>query len=611
MPAILRNGVLAALAGLIWLLLAAPAMAESRPVAYSEFLSHVQQGRVAAVAISGQSLRATYQDGSVGLVTLPPGSRNLPALLIQYGAKVEFLPAPAAGAGSLLLRLLPPALIIGVILWLSRQGAGRGSGLLSVEQSPARLYRPGSDRVTMRDVAGMDEVKEELQEVVDFLRDASRYRALGARIPKGILLSGPPGTGKTLLARAVAGEAGVPFLSISGSDFVEMYAGVGAARVRSLFEKARQNAPCIVFVDEIDAVARQRGAGLGGGAEERDQTINQLLVEMDGFTPTEGIIVMAATNRIDILDGAVLRPGRFDRQILVDPPDRQGRREILSVHARNKPLGPDVSLDRVASLTTGFTGADLANLLNEAALLAARQQKRQIGMAELTQAFERVVTGGPARHRLMSEEGRRRIAYHEAGHALVGRWLEGPDHVVKMTITPRGRALGYVMYQPGEDRHLHTRQEMLNRLAGLLAGRAAEEIALGEGSTGAADDLERATAMARAMVTQWGMHPAVGPVRTQEASAEQTQRQVDAAVRALVSEAHRRAHELLGGNREALERVAAALMERESMEGAELEELLSGEPAVEPVASEPLRERPERPLAPPGHTGDAIPLIGD
>lgn len=583
MPATARVWALSLLAGAIFLLaLASTALAETRQVPYSEFLGHIKQGQVVEASVAGRALRAVYQDGSIGLVHLPESSDGLPSMMIQYGVAVTFDLAESGGPGSFLFRLVPPFLILGGILWWSRQGTGRGArGILSVEQSPARLYQPGTDRVTMHDVAGMEEVKEELQEVVDFLRDADRYQALGARIPRGILLSGPPGTGKTLLARAVAGEAGVPFLTMSGSDFVEMYAGVGAARVRALFEKARQHAPCIVFIDEIDAVARQRGGGLGGGGEERDQTINQLLVEMDGFTTTEGIIIMAATNRLDILDPAVLRPGRFDRQILVHAPDRQGRAAILAVHARHKPLSPELSLERVAAMTTGFTGADLANLLNEAALLAARWRKRLIGMTEVTQAYERVVTGGPARNRVISRESRLRIAYHEAGHALMGRWLEGPEHVVKISIVPRGRAMGYVMYHPGEDRHLLGREEMLRRLACLLAGRAAEEIALGEGSSGAGDDLDRATAMARAMVAEWGMHPAIGPMRTEEsrrsALSDRTQRAVDEAVRALVTEGYEQAFALLSANRDALERLTAALVERETLEGTDLERLLADE----------------------------------
>ncbi|MFZ5823025.1 MAG: ATP-dependent zinc metalloprotease FtsH [Bacillota bacterium] len=600
MPVTVRRWVLSLVAGAILVLMLAPtALAETRQVPYSEFLGHIKQGLVAEATIAGKALQAVYHDGSIGLVYLPEAVGSLPSMMIQYGVKVSFEEAQRGGLGDLLVRLIPPFLILAAVLWFSRQQTERGTrGLLSVEQSPARLYRPGADRVTMRDVAGMEEVKEELQEVVDFLRDGERYRALGARIPRGILLSGPPGTGKTLLARAVAGEAGVPFLTISGSDFVEMYAGTGAARVRALFEKGRKHAPCIIFVDEIDAVARQRGVSMGGGSEERDQTINQLLVEMDGFTSGEGIIVMAATNRLDILDPAILRPGRFDRQIVIHPPDREGREAILAVHARKKPLRDDLSLAQVAAMTTGFTGAELANLLNEAALLAARGRKQQISMDEVTQAYERVVTGGPARKRAMSEEGRLRIACHEAGHALLGRWLEGPQHVLKISIVPRGQALGYVMYQPGEDRHLLGRQEALQRLACLLAGRAAEEVAFGEGSSGAADDLERATAMARSMVAEWGMHPAIGPMRTaafrhEETLSEQTQRAVDEAVRSLVTEGYQRARALLGENRATLMRVAGALMEREAMEGADLERILAEESPSPPDMAAAAAESPE------------------
>ena len=563
------------------------AQAETQPVtiSYSRFLADLSHGRVAEAVIAEASLRTRYHDGTIGVVTLPPGSGYLPNRLVQHGVTVRFATPDASSFAGILIRLMPPLLVLMVIIYMSRREADQGSrGVLSVEQSPAQIYRPGSAPVTMGDVAGMDEVKEELQEVIDFLRDPNRYRSLGARIPRGILLWGPPGTGKTLLARAVAGEAGVVFLSIAGSEFVELYAGVGASRVRSVFERARKFAPCILFVDEIDAVAKQRQGGSGGGLEERDQTLNQLLVEMDGFTPSEGVIVMAATNRIDVLDSAVLRPGRFDRQIVVDPPDRAGRLAILRVHSRGKPLGRDVDLERIAAVTTGFTGADLANLLNEAALLAARSHAPWIDMADLLQAYERVVTGGPARRRQSSPEALRRIAYHEAGHALVGRRLEGPGRIVKVSIVPRGRAMGYVMQEPGEDQHLHSRRELLNRLAGLLAGRAAEELALGEGSSGAADDLERATAIARSMVAEWGMSPAIGPVRTagpaSEAApaCEATQRRVDQAVQQLVTEGYRRAQAILAAERESLERLANLLLERESLDGTQVERLLEPAP---------------------------------
>ncbi|HYF80887.1 MAG TPA: ATP-dependent zinc metalloprotease FtsH, partial [Symbiobacteriaceae bacterium] len=483
-----------------------------------------------------------------------------------------------------------PIAVVGGIIWLmnGQQNSSGGAGqVFSFGQSRARLYAPGEKPVTMRDVAGIPEAKEELWEVVDFLRSPDRYRELGARIPKGVMLYGPPGTGKTLLARAVAGEAGVPFFSISGSDFVEIFAGVGASRVRDLFVKARKYAPCIIFVDEIDAVGRQRGVSMSGGSDEREQTLNQLLVEMDGFDTAEHIIVMAATNRLDILDGALLRPGRFDRQISVDPPDRLGRKEILQVHALGKPLAADVDLDRIAAMTTGFTGADLANLLNEAALLSARRRHQAIGMGEIRQAYERVVTGGPAQRKTLAPDEKVRIAYHEAGHAVVSRQLTYVDPIEKVTIVPRGRALGYVMYQPQEDKNLHTRTEITDRIVSLLGGRAAEEALLGEVSTGAADDLERATALARRMVTDLGMSPELGPVKLKLDPApvfgsmgappvsDRTAVVIDEVVRQLVTEAYAKALALVREKRLELDRVANALLEQESLDGHEVESLLA------------------------------------
>lgn len=563
----------------ILLLLAPGALAESRSVPYSHFVRHVQQRQVVSARVTGQSLEAQYRDGSTAAVTMPPGDGRLPTLLVQYGVRVEYGEPQQLDLWRFMLRLLPPVLILGAILWLTRRETERGGGLLSVEQSPARLYRPGSDPVTLQDVAGMDEVKAELQEVIDFLAEPERFMELGARIPRGILLAGPPGTGKTLLARAVAGEAGVPFLSASGSDFVEMFAGTGAARVRALFAKARESAPCILFIDEIDALARQRGVSIGGGAEEREQTINQLLVEMDGFGTIEGVILMAATNRADILDPAVLRPGRFDRQIQIEPPDRQGRKQILAVHARSKPIGDDVVWDDLAGLTPGFTGADLANLMNEAALLAVREGRSEIGWSAFTSALDRIAAGGPARRITYSAQDRMRVAYHEAGHAVVGRCLRGPGSLVRVSILPHGRSLGHVLYKAGEDIHLHKRGDLEQRLAELLAGRAAEEIAFGEVSTGAADDLERATDLARQMVTRWGMDPEIGPMTLRPADGEQAEAAVhaiDRALQGLLQHAAQRARGFLEAHRAALDRLAEALLERERLEGAEADALIGG-----------------------------------
>jgi cell division protease FtsH len=576
--------------GMLGLLLLAPLLSAA-PMPernYSDFVQDVSQGRVGSVLIAGNSLTATYQDNKQFRVSLPPQDLSLQQRLLAKGVNIQYAEQSGGSGWSLVLSILVPVAIIGALFWyMNSQGAGGAGQVFSFGQSRARLYAPGEKPVTMQDVAGVPEAKEELWEVVDFLRTPDRYRELGARIPRGVMLWGPPGTGKTLLARAVAGEAGVPFFSISGSDFVEMFAGVGASRVRDLFAKARQNAPCIIFVDEIDAVGRQRGVSISGGTDEREQTLNQLLVEMDGFDTKENLIVMAATNRLDILDQALLRPGRFDRQICVDPPDREGRREILKVHAQNKPLAEDVELDRVAAMTVGFTGADLANLLNEAALLAARHRQEAVGMSELRQAYERVVTGGPAQKRTMTPAERHRIAFHEAGHAIVSRNLTHADPIEKITIVPRGRALGYVMYQPREDKSLYSRTEILDRMVALLGGRAAEEVLLGEISTGAADDLERATAMARRMVTELGMSSTIGPVAMKldpspvygsmgvKPVSDRTVVTVDEAVREFVTEAYQRATALVREKQADLERVAHALLDRESIEGSELDRLLA------------------------------------
>jgi len=559
---------------------------QTASVPYSQFVRDVQTRQVVSVRITGDELEAVYRDGTRAAVTLPPGDVRLQSLLLQYGVQVEYSQPADPTLLRTLVRLAPPLLALGAILWLSRREMGRGGGILFVERSPARLYHPGGDAVTMRDVAGLDEVKAELQEVVDFLREPERYAVLGARIPRGILLSGPPGTGKTLLARAVAGEAGVAFLSASGSDFVELFAGTGAARVRALFERARKLAPCIVFIDEIDALARRRGVIPGGGAEEREQTLNQLLVEMDGFHTTDGVIVMAATNRPDVLDPAILRPGRFDRQLTVDPPDRKGREAILAVHARSKPLSPSVALAELARLTPGFTGADLANLLNEAALLAVREGRREIGWEQVIRALERVASGGPTRRVGYSRADRLRVAYHEAGHALAGICLRGPGQLVRVTVLPHGRSYGHTLFRDAEEeRHLHTRQDAMDRLTELLAGRAAEELILGEPQAGAADDLERATELARLMVTRWGMHPDIGPLRVGQAEqepGEESLRAADRAMRSLMDEALARARGLLAARRQALERVAAALLEQERLEGPAVEALVAVDNTAEP-----------------------------
>ncbi|MCX7780963.1 MAG: ATP-dependent zinc metalloprotease FtsH, partial [Negativicutes bacterium] len=477
------------------------------------------------------------------------------------------------------------------------------------------LHTEDKTKVTFNDVAGADEAKQELEEVVEFLKHPKKFNDLGARIPKGVLLFGPPGTGKTLLARAVAGEAGVPFFSISGSDFVEMFVGVGASRVRDLFEQAKKNAPCIVFIDEIDAVGRQRGAGLGGGHDEREQTLNQLLVEMDGFGVNEGIIIIAATNRPDILDPALLRPGRFDRQIVVDKPDVKGRLEILKVHTRGKPLAKNISLEVLARRTPGFTGADLSNLVNEAALLAARRNKKRIEMTELEEAVERVVAGPERKSKVISDKEKKLTAYHEAGHALVGMMLTHTDPVHKVSIIPRGRAGGYTLMLPKEDRYYATRSELLDQLKTLLGGRVAEALVLGEISTGAQNDLERATELVRKMITEFGMSEVLGPItfgRRQEQVflgrdiardrnySEEVAYAIDKEVRRLIEDAYAKTEQMLKENMEKLHLIAAALLERETLEGEELEQLLKNghiqdkntdaeeeQPAVAPVQALP------------------------
>jgi cell division protease FtsH len=508
-------------------------------------------------------------------------------------AGVDLSADPQKGSAFLgvILNLLPILLLIGIFLFIFHQGQGGGNRVMSFGRAKARQVTKDQPKTTFEDVAGVDEAIEELREVKEYLENPVKFQAMGAKIPKGVLLYGPPGTGKTLLARAVAGEAGVPFFSISGSDFVEMFVGVGAARVRDLFEQAKQSAPAIVFIDEIDAVGRHRGAGLGGGHDEREQTLNQLLVEMDGFDARTGVILMAATNRPDILDPALLRPGRFDRQVVIDRPDLEGRRGILKVHGRGKPLDPDVDLDVVARRTPGFTGADLANVMNEGALLAARRTKRTITMWELEEAIDRVMAGPERRTRLISEREKRVIAYHEAGHALVAHVLPNADPVHKISIIPRGRALGYTQTLPTEDKFLVTRSEMIDELTMLLGGRVAEEMVIGDITTGAQNDLERATKIARGMVTEFGMSDEIGPLTlgqrqgevflgrdfaSQPDYSDRVAFEIDSEVRRLIDEAHDEALEILQARRGKLDEIAMGLIERETIEKDELVRLLEG-----------------------------------
>jgi cell division protease FtsH len=502
---------------------------------------------------------------------------------------------------SLLMTLIPMALIIGLFWWVmvQMQGGGKG-GPLAFGKSRAKLVSKESPQVTFKDVAGVDEAVEELQEIKEFLEEPAKFQAVGAKIPKGVLLYGPPGTGKTLLARAVAGEAGVPFYSISGSDFVEMYVGVGASRVRNLFEQAKANSPAIVFVDEIDAVGRHRGAGLGGGHDEREQTLNQLLVEMDGFDAQTSVILIAATNRPDILDPALMRPGRFDRQVAVDAPDQVGREAILKVHAEGKPMSPDVDLALVAKRTPGFTGADLANVLNEAALLTARENREQISNQALDEAVDRVVAGPQRSSLIMTEAEKQNTAYHEGGHAVVAAALRNTDPVTKVTILPRGRALGYTMVMPTRDKHSVTRNELLDQLAYAMGGRVAEELVFHDPTTGASNDIEKATATARKMVMEYGMSADLGSVRYGQAEgevflgrdyghqrdySEAIAAQIDGQVRALIENAHTEAWEILGQNRPVLDRLVLELLEKETLGEAQLQEIFRD-----------IVKRPERPV---------------
>jgi cell division protease FtsH len=520
---------------------------------------------------------------------------------------------------SILTSLLPFVLLFGFWIFLMNQVQGGGSKVMSFGKSRAKRMTPDSPKIGFKDVAGVDEAVEELQEIKEFLENPKKFQALGARIPKGVLLYGPPGTGKTLLARAVAGEAGVPFFSISGSDFVEMFVGVGASRVRDLFEQAKQASPCIVFMDEIDAVGRHRGAGLGGGHDEREQTLNQLLVEMDGFEMKDNIILIAATNRPDILDPALLRPGRFDRQIVVDRPDRNGRRKILEVHSKGKPLAPEIDLDALAAGTPGFTGADLANLVNEAALLAARRGKKTIQQDELEEGIMRVIAGPEKKARLLSEQERKITAYHEMGHALVGHYLENTDPVHKITIVSRGQALGLTISLPLEDKYLTTKSALMDQLAMSLGGRAAEEIVFHEVTTGAANDLEKVTSTSKAMIMRFGMSEKLGPrvlgrnhdmpflgrdMGNEPDYSEEIAREIDDEIRRVIEEAHESAQRVLNEHLEELHRISAILIERETIDKEQFERLLAGESqsdvfpeeaAVEPPAPQPEPKRQPQP----------------
>lgn len=558
-------------------------------ITYSAFMKHVQQDEVKQVTIVDNVISGKLKDGKDFSTVAPSDDILIPTLRARdIEIKAELPPQPPWWT-TILSSLLPMLLIVGIWFMLMQQSQGGGGRVMNFGKSRARRYDEDNIKITFKDVAGADEAKQELEEVVEFLKHPKKYNDLGAKIPKGVLLYGPPGTGKTLLAKAVAGEAGVPFFSISGSDFVEMFVGVGASRVRDLFEQAKKSAPCIVFIDEIDAVGRQRGAGLGGGHDEREQTLNQLLVEMDGFGANEGIIMIAATNRPDILDPALLRPGRFDRQIVVDRPDIKGRQEILKVHVKGKPISPEVELGVIARRTPGFTGADLSNLVNEAALMAARKNKNKIDMPEMEEAAERVIMGPERRSRVISDKEKRLTAYHEGGHTLVGMLLDNTDPVHKVTIIPRGRAGGYTLSLPKEDRYYATRSEMLDELKVLLGGRVAEALVLKEISSGASNDLQRATSLARQMICEYGMSPELGPMtfghrqdqvflgrdigRDKDYS-EEVAAKIDKEIRKFIDEAYQKTESLLNENMDKLHLIADALIERETLEGEEIDQLM-------------------------------------
>jgi cell division protease FtsH len=584
---------------------------------YSQFLEEVKQGHITKVLIEGRALKATTAEGK-RITSYAPNDLWMVSDLLKNGVTIEAKPEEEPSfLMNIFVSWFPMILLIGVWVFFMRQmqGGGKG-GAFSFGKSRARMLDESKERFTFADVAGCDEAKEEVSELVDFLRDPSKFQNLGGRIPRGVLLVGNPGTGKTLLAKAIAGEAKVPFFSISGSDFVEMFVGVGAARVRDMFEQAKKQAPCIVFIDEIDAVGRQRGAGLGGGNDEREQTLNALLVEMDGFEGASGVIVIAATNRPDVLDSALLRPGRFDRQVVVPLPDIRGREQILMVHMRKVPIAQDVKADILARGTPGMSGADLANLVNEAALFAARRGKRFVEMDDFESAKDKIMMGAERRSMVMPEEERRNTAYHESGHAVVAKLLPKTDPVHKVTIIPRGRALGLTMQLPAEDRYSLDKNRILDTIAVLFGGRIAEEIFMHQMTTGASNDFERATAMARSMVTQWGMSDALGTmvygenegevflgrsVTTHKNISEATMQQVDAEIRRIIDQQYALARSLIEGNRDKIEAMTKALLEWETIDSDQINDIMAGNsprPPKPPAPSSQAAQPPQGPTAP-------------
>ncbi|MDD3845477.1 MAG: ATP-dependent zinc metalloprotease FtsH [Syntrophorhabdaceae bacterium] len=562
---------------------------ELESVAFSDFSEALRADRVSSVLMQGRSITGTYKDGKE-FKTFAPDDPDLVKTLRERNVKITAKPDEESGLWqSIFISWFPMLLLIGVWIFFMRQMQGGGGKAMAFGKSKARLFTGRENKVTFHDVAGIDEAKEELQEVIDFLVDPKKFTKLGGRIPKGVLLVGPPGTGKTLLARAIAGEADVPFFTISGSDFVEMFVGVGASRVRDLFNQAKKNAPCIIFIDEIDAVGRHRGAGLGGGHDEREQTLNQLLVEMDGFESNEGVIVMSATNRPDVLDPALLRPGRFDRQIVVSTPDVKGREEILKVHTRKTPISEDVELSIIARGTPGFSGADLANLVNEAALLAARRDKTAIEMDDFEHAKDKVLMGVERRSMIIPYEERKLTAYHEAGHALVANMIPGTDPIHKVTIIPRGRALGLTQQLPIDERHTYSRDYLLKNISILLGGRVAEELVIGQLTTGSGNDIERATKLARKMVCEWGMSDKLGPlnygkneehiflgreIARHRDFSEQTAQGIDEELKDLIGRCYTQATDIISKHISSLHALAAALLEKEVLDGLEVEAII-------------------------------------
>ena len=599
-------------------------------VVFSEFMNQVEGGKITEVTIQGDRISGKYVDGSSFQTMTPPKDQDLIRILREKGVRIVVVPPEQTSwYMNILISWFPMILLLGIWIFFMRQMQSGGGKALSFGKSKARLMNEAKKKTTFMDVAGVDEAKEELHEIIEFLREPQKFNKLGGKIPKGVLLIGPPGTGKTLLAKAIAGEANVPFFSISGSDFVEMFVGVGASRVRDLFEQGQKNSPCIIFIDEIDAVGRHRGAGLGGGHDEREQTLNQLLVEMDGFENNEGVILIAATNRPDVLDPALLRPGRFDRQVMVDRPDVKGREGILKVHTATVPLTENVDLKIIARGTPGFTGADLANLVNEAALLAARDDKKCVGNDDFESAKDKVLMGVERRSMVISEKEKRTTAYHEAGHALVALKLPGTDPLHKVTIIPRGRALGVTMQLPEDEKHTYPKNFLYNNLAIFMGGRVAEEICLGQMTTGAGNDIERATELARKMVCEWGMSEKMGPLTygskeeqvflgkdfsQQKNFSDQTAKLIDQEVKALVMGGYEKACEIITEHQDSLEKMALALLDKETLNASEIKDIIAGK--IPPADGEETKTKPEGVVSSSKKTqskadGDSGEIMGD